>query len=344
MNYISTLDFSQEQLQEMLDLAKQFKADGYSDELKGKVLTAVFYNPSLRTLLSFQTGMQKLGGIANVMQMGDSRKLEYGEGTVMDGGASEHIKEFVKVVASYSDVIAVRKSDFIPNKKGHQNDGISKEDYLADKFFDLLVELSDKPVINMESNMFHPCQSLADMLTMQEILGDVKKKKYVLTWAPHTKALPLATPHSQMITPSIFGMDVVVACPPEFNLDAGLMEKARMAAEKAGGSFEVTHDQKAALEGADIVCAKSWMSLENYGLSEFASEAREKYADWMVDDVAGAKFMHCLPVRRNLVASDSVIDNSVVIQEAENRMWAQMGILSYLLKGSTMKKSLTTTK
>lgn len=333
MNYISDFDYNKEQLSAMLNMAKDVKAAGMSDVLKGKVLTCIFYNPSLRTLLSFQTGMQKLGGICNVLDMSNSRVLEYGDGAVMDGDASEHIKEFVKVVCSYSDVIAIRKSDFIPNKDSSQNLGDQKEEMLVDNFFQMVVSYATVPVINMESNMFHPCQSLADMLTMQELAGEVSGKKYVLTWAPHPKPLPLATPHSQLAMPCNFGMDVVLACPPEFELDREVMAQAKERAEASGGSFKISHEQN--FEGADFVCAKSWMSLEHFGSWDKEKEVRDGYKNWMVtkEKLGSAKFMHCLPIRRNVVAEDGVLDseNSVVIHEAENRMWAQMGLVQYLL-------------
>lgn len=333
MNYISDFDYNKDELSQMLMMAKNLKAAGGSDVLNGKVLTCIFYNPSLRTLLSFQTGMQKLGGICNVLDMSDSRVLEYENGTVMDGDASEHIKEFIQVVSSYSDVIAIRKSDFIPNKNNSQALGNEKEQMLADSFFQMVVKYANVPVINMESNMFHPCQSLADMLTMQEKVGDVTKKKYVLSWAPHPKPLPLATPHSQLSMPCNFGMDVVLACPPEFILDANVMAKAKERAQASGGSFEISHEQN--FDGADFVCAKSWMSLKHFGDWDKEKEVRDGYKDWMItpEKLGSAKFMHCLPIRRNVIASDEVLDgaNSIVIDEAENRMWAQMGLLQYLL-------------
>ncbi|MEK7672316.1 MAG: N-acetylornithine carbamoyltransferase [Patescibacteria group bacterium] len=337
-HFITGMEFSRDTMNSIVESGLQLKLSGGSDELKGKVLTTIFYNPSLRTLLSFQTGMQKLSGIANVLDMSQSRKLEYSEGAVMDGSASEHISEFIRVVCSYSDVVAIRKSDFIPASDNSQSLGLSKEEMLDDSFFKLVLKYANKPIINMESNMFHPCQGLADAMTIKEVLGSVVKKKYVLTWAPHPKPLPLATPHSQLTMPALFGMDVVLACPKEFPLDIGVMAKAEQMANDGGGSFKMTHNQVEALTGADIVCEKSWLSLEHFGNWDREKEARAHYADWQLTTekmahTSNAKFMHCLPVRRNVEVSDGVLDsaNSLIIQEAENRMWAQMGLLKYII-------------
>jgi N-acetylornithine carbamoyltransferase len=273
--------------------------------------------------------------------MSDSRVLEFKEGAVMNGAASEHLKEFIQVVCSYSDVIAIRKSDFIPSKSNtidHAAFTTSKEALLNDDFLKQILTYATKPIINMESNVFHPCQGLGDMLTLQELLGEVQQKNYVLSWAPHPKPLPLATPHSQLLFPSLFGMNVTLACPPEFKLDDSIMQEAKQRSEAAGGSFSVSHDQDDAFAGAEVVCAKSWLSLDLFGDWEAQEKLRAAYSDWSITPAkmaltSDASFMHCLPVRRNVVASDEVLDSdhSVVIQEAENRMWAQMGLLHYLL-------------
>lgn len=337
-NFITGLEFSKETITAIVENAMKLKSSGRSGILKGKVLTTIFYNPSLRTLLSFQTGMQKLSGIANVLDMSQSRKLEYTEGAVMDGSASEHISEFIRVICGYSDVVAIRKSDFVPASDNSQSLVMSKEEMLADSFFKQVLKYANKPIINMESNMFHPCQGLADAMTMKEILGNVVKKKYVLTWAPHPKPLPLATPHSQLTMPALLGMDVVLTCPKEFPLDSGVMKKAEQLAKNGGGSFQVTHNQNEALSGADIVCEKSWLSLDYFGDWAREKEARDQYKDWQVTAekmslTNNAKFLHCLPVRRNVEVNDAVLDskNSLIIQEAENRMWAQMGLLRHIL-------------
>jgi N-acetylornithine carbamoyltransferase len=169
--------------------------------------------------------------------------------------------------------------------------------------------------------------------------GGVKGKKFVLTWAPHPKALPLATPHSQMLFPAVFGMDVTIANPEGFDLDSDVLATAKEEAKKSGGSLKITNKQKEAFEEADIVVAKSWASLKYFGKWAEESAHRSQFLDWTVNEekmklTNSAFFMHCLPVRRNVVVTDGVLDskNSLIIQEAGNRMWAQMALISYLLK------------
>lgn len=316
-------------------------------DLSGQVLTLLFANPSLRTRLSFETGMKKMQGIVNTISGQDTWQFEYEDGVVMDKDKQEHIKEAAAVLASYSDIIGLRKSELITNTTASQAAAALATDpqtawseLKADQAINQLALYAKKPVINMESNMFHPCQSLADMMTMTEIFGDseLHNKQYVLTWAPHPKPLPLATPHSQLLTPAIFGMNVTLVHPEGFELDESVMTLAQQKSKEAGGTLTITHDQQEAFQGADIIMAKSWASLKYFGDWQAEAAHRAKYTDWTVTAskmalTNSAKFMHCLPVRRNVVVSDEVLDgpNSIVIQEAENRMWIQMAIINYLL-------------
>ncbi len=335
-NFLTTADFSQQELMLMIEKAIAFK-NGNIEKIPAKILTLIFANPSLRTRLSFESGIKKLGGHANVLNANDSWDFEYQEGTTMDANTQEHIKEAAPVISNFSDVIGLRKSELMTKNKNQKIVQTWRE-LREDTPLNTFAKYSKKPLINMESNMFHPCQSMADMMTIVEKHPTPQNKKYVITWAPHPKPLPLATPHSQLITPTIFGLDVTLAYPQGFNLDPDIEALAKEKSAQNGGSLTITNDQQSAFENADIIVAKSWASLEYFGKWEAEKQHRSQFPHWIIDQekmnlTNNAYFMHCLPVRRNVVVTDEVIDSpqSHVIQQAENRMWIQMAIVSYLL-------------
>lgn len=336
-NFITGAELELSEQQKIIDLAISYKKKKDLPNYAGKILTLLFANPSLRTHLSFESGMKKMGGGVNTLQLAGSWQFEYRDGAIMNGNTQEHIKEAAAVISRYSDIIGLRNSQLITTASTH-NQSSKWEDLRKDEAINQLAAYATKPVINMESNMYHPCQSMADMMTMQENLGKVKKEKYVLTWVPHIKALPLATPHSQFLTPSIFGMDVVLAMPEGFSLDEEVMAVAKEKSKQAGGSITISHNQKEALKDAKVIVAKSWASLKYFGEWEKESAYRKQFEDWIIDEekmkiTNNAIFMHCLPLRRNVEVSDSVLDGpaSKIIDEAENRMWVQMAIISYIL-------------
>jgi N-acetylornithine carbamoyltransferase len=257
--------------------------------------------------------------------------LEARPGIVMDGAAAEHIREAVPVIASYGDAIGIRA--FAERR--------SLNDDLADREFEKLGSLVDVPLINMESAIQHPCQNLADWKTMDDLEVPAQGGRFVLSWAYHPRALPLAVPASTVQMAAMRGMDVVVLNPPGFDLPPPVMDKARAAAEASGGSVTETGDRREAMEGAHIIYAKSWSSTQHYG-DRLADQAqREELIDWCIDDPwfenaqTDCRFMHCLPVRRGVVVADRVLDGprSIVLPEARNRMLAQMAVLYQMLKG-----------
>lgn len=336
-DFITGAEYAPHELEKIIDLAIAFKKGAKIPDLSGKMLTLIFANPSLRTHLSFESGMKKMKGSVNVLQTRNSWQFEYKDGVVMNGNKQEHIKEAAQVISRYSDIIALRQSELITTSS-HHSDTSSWEVLKQDQAITQLAAYADKPVINMESNMFHPCQAMAYVMTIKEQFGSVKKKKYVLTWVPHPKALPLATPHSQLLTPALFGMDVNVVYPAGFDLDNDVLKLAQEKAALTGGSVAVSHNPKEAFEGADVIVAKSWASLAHFGDWEKENVYRKKFEDWTVNEekmklTNNAIFLHCLPVRRNVEVIDGVLNgpHSKVIDEAENRMWVQMAIISYLL-------------
>jgi N-acetylornithine carbamoyltransferase len=276
--------------------------------------------------------MIRLGGGSFVISPDMSiHGLEVRDGIVMDGVAAEHIREAVPVIASYGDAIGIRA--FADRK--------SIEDDIAETRFKALTELTDKPYINMESAMNHPCQSLADWKTMDDLGMPANGGKFVLSWAFHPKALPLAVPASTLYTAARRGMDVTVLRPEGFELPEPVMQRARDAAETAGGSVRETDDRAEAMQDAHVIYAKSWSSTRHYGDRINDQKLRNELTDWCVDepwfDTArdNCRFMHCLPVRRGVVVSDRILDGprSVVIHEARNRMLAQMAVLHRMLGG-----------
>ena len=323
-------DFSGEEIAALLELSNRLDDKPEPDALKGKVLALLFLSPSLRTLASFQAAMTRLGGGSFVISPEMSiHGLESRPGIVMDGAAAEHIHEAVPVIASYGDAIGIRA---FAERKDLEHD-------LADTEFSLLTSLIDTPYINMESASNHPCQSLADWKTLDDLNIPANGGKFVLSWAYHPMPLPLAVPAASVHMAAMRGMDVTVLRPDGFELPEPIMDKARQAAEASGGSVRETDDRTLAMEGANLIYAKSWTSTKHYGDRAADQELRRDLDQWCVDEPwfenakDDCRFMHCLPVRRGVVVSERVLDGlrSVVIHQARNRMLAQMAVLHQML-------------
>jgi len=331
MHFLSTSEFSRAELSQLIDSARLFKQGGdQSKPLAGRSIALVFFNPSLRTRASMQIGVYELGGNAIVLEPGGtSWTLEHRAGAVMDADKTEHVAEFVRVLGRYCAAIGVRTFAALQNWEEERTDPILKA----------FAKYSEVPIINLESAMHHPCQAMADMMTIQEKLGE-GRKKILLTWAWHPKPLPMAVPNSFALSAAQMGHDLTIACPQGYELDDELMGTIRQQASEAGGSVSVTSEVDQAFDGVEVVYAKSWGSKAFYGAPEKDIAERAQYrGKWMVDEpkmarTNGALFMHCLPVRRNVIVTDSVIDSSasVVIDEAENRLHVQKAILAKLLR------------
>ena len=323
-------DFEDGELADLLALAARLERQPEPEALRGRVLALLFLSPSLRTLASFQSAMTRLGGGTFVISPDMSiHGLETRPGIVMDGAAAEHINEAVPVIASYGDAIGIRA---FAERRNLDHD-------LADTDFRKMTDLVDTPWINMESAIGHPCQNLADWKTLDDLGVAANGGKFVLSWAWHPFALPLAVPASTLYTAARRGMDVTVLRPDGFALPEPVMDKARAAAESSGGSVAETDDREEALEGAQVIYAKSWSSTRHYGDKPADLELRRGLTSWCVDEpwfetaAEDCRFMHCLPVRRGVVVTDRVLDGprSVVVPEARNRMLAQMAVLHRML-------------
>lgn len=321
-------DVWEECLRRTLEFALDRSRGGAS--LAGRNLGLVFFNDSLRTRVSMELAVQELGGRTVTVTPGSGTwGFEWSTGTPMTGAAAEHIKEAVGVLGRYVDALGVRLF-------------ASGTDYQADRTdarFRLLTELSSVPVLNLESAWAHPCQALADAGALMKTFGARPAgRKFVLSWASHPKALPMAVPNSALRMAARTGMDVTVARPESHALHADVMADARRLASAAGGSVTETDDLDSAVEDAHVVYAKSWGGPMMYDDPDGEHALRTSLTDWRItaDRMARTdegRFMHCLPVRRGVVVDDAVIDDpsAIHLDQAEFRIHAQKAILTWLL-------------
>ena len=301
-------------LQELIAEARELKKNPYAFEHLGKRkrLVMLFFNSSLRTRLSTEKAASNLGMDVTVMNFNsDAWKLEFEDGTVMDADTSEHIKEAAQVISQYADVIAVRAFPTLIDKAKDESE------YVISSF----VKYASVPVVNMESATAHPLQALADAITITE-LAQTKKPKVVLSWAPHPKALPHAVANSCIGMMQKMDVDFTVTHPKGYELNEAILKDT-----------PVEYDQDAALAEADFVYVKNWSNYENYGKVQATPDS---HGNWMLTEekLGKAKFMHCLPVRRNVIVSDGVLDgsNSVVIEQANNRTFSAQVVLKKILE------------
>ncbi len=303
-----------EDLEMLIKLALDIKSDqhAFPEKGKNKTLGLLFFNPSLRTRLSTQKAAQNLGMQVMVMNVGqEGWQLEFEDGAVMNGDKAEHVKEAARVVSQYCDIIGVRSFPGLKDKKQ------DKSDLVVNAF----VQYATVPVISLEGSFEHPLQALADIMT---IIENKKKErpKVVLTWAPHPKALPHSVPNAFALMMQKANVDFVITHPEGYELDPEITKGTK-----------VIHDQDAAFQDADFIYAKNWSAYHDYG------KILSQDPNWTVtkDKMAltsNAGFMHCLPVRRNVIVTDEVLDSkaSLVIQQAGNRTYAAQAILTLLLE------------
>lgn len=331
-HFIHLSDRDDSALRDLLRHARNLKADDYRERVAaGKTIGLIFLNPSLRTRISFETAAVHLGAGTSIIQPGQGVwSFETRTGVVMDGDRTEHLKEAVQVISRYVDLIGVRA---FAGMKDLDED-------LEDRLLEDIVRYATVPVINMESAREHPCQALADGLTMLERFeGRPEGRKFVLSWAPHPKPLPMAVPNSALEIAARLGMDVTLACPPEMKLPDTVLEQVEMHAVRNGSQLHVEHDQKAAFRDADIIYGKSWAAPLAYRDPTAENDLRTAtYGNWTIDTklmslTNGAAFMHCLPVRRNVVVTDKVLDgpDAIHVDQAENRLHAQKAVLMKLM-------------
>ncbi|HEY0059243.1 MAG TPA: acetylornithine carbamoyltransferase [Flavisolibacter sp.] len=314
-NFLSVHDV--EDLDRLVQKGLHYKTQPFVDRAVGqnKRIGCLFLNPSMRTRLSTQIAAQNLGMEAVVFNVGgEGWALEFEDGAVMNGTTVEHIRDAAPIFGSYFDLLAIRTFPALNDRE---------QDY-SEHYLSQFVKYAGIPIISLESATLHPLQSLADLMTIVESFQETRKPKVVLTWAPHVKALPQCVANSFAQWMSAWGgSNLVVTHPEGYSLSSVYTKGA-----------EITTDQQAALEGADFIYVKNWSSYEDYG------KILSTDSNWMLTNkkLAGtnaAKVMHCLPVRRNVELSDEILDgpNSIVTQQAGNRVWAAQAVLSTLLNG-----------
>jgi N-succinyl-L-ornithine transcarbamylase len=314
--FISTADVPG--VPRLVDIALDYKKNPFKDKELGvnKTVGLIFLNPSLRTRLSTQVAARNLGMEVVVFNIDkEGWQLEMNDGVVMNGNTTEHVKEAAAVMGQYFDILAIRTFPGLKDKE---------EDY-TEKYINQFIKYSGVPVVSLESATLHPLQSLTDVITIRENWPHARKPKVVMTWAPHVKGLPQAVPNSFAQWMNAWGeVDFVITHPEGYELD-----------ERFSGNAPIEYDQDKALKDADFVYVKNWSSYKDYGKITCTDPS------WMITNeklkhTNQAKIMHCLPVRRNVVIADEVLDGpqSIVIQEAGNRVWAAQAVLSEILKNS----------
>lgn len=300
--------------------------------LAGRSFAGMFFDPSLRTRQSMHVACAKLGAAFLDLEPGSGMwTLEFRDEVVMDAGAAEHVYEAAGVLGRYSDILGIRA---FPTRGQWERER-------TQPVHQAFASHAGVPIVNLEGPMAHPCQGLADALTLSELLPEPQGKRVVVTWAPHPKQLPMATPNSAIWAGSTLGCDVVLAHPEGFELDPMALSEARRLAGESGGSFQVSHDRDRALEGADIVYAKAWGAVSGAEATAAGhADAIAALRNWTVrasdlERGRDARFMHCLPVRRGVVVSSDVLEGprSVVLDQAENRIWGQAALMMAMLAG-----------
>ncbi len=323
-------DLPDERLEDVLELARRYRAGAQRRELEGRSVGLLFFRQSLRTRTSFEVALNQLGGHAVQLSVGsDFWELEARQGGVMDGTAPEHVRDAAAVLSSYVDALAIR-----PAVRGQSWDVDRRDDSIR-----TWAEHSKVPVINMESALWHPLQGLADLMTLRDALGDVRGRELAIVWTPSPAPQGPAVVHTVLHAALRSGMRVRLAHPAGYDLDPGVLDDARALATERGGAFDIVRDPKDAAAGAHVVYARSWSSLATYGQPTLAASRAATGRGWLVDEAlmrlgADARLMHPMPVRRNLEVTDEVLDGprSLMYRQAENRLHTQKGLLTLLLR------------
>jgi N-succinyl-L-ornithine transcarbamylase len=319
-NFVSVNDVTN--IDALVQKALAYKANPFADKMLGanKRIGCLFLNPSMRTRLSTQIAAQNLGMEPIIFNVGNEGwMLEFEEEAIMSGTTVEHVKDAAPIFGKYFDILAIRTFPSLKNR----------EDDYSELYIKQFIKYAGIPVVSLESATLHPLQSLTDIITITEELGKSKiinsKPKIVLTWAPHVKPLPQCVANSFSQWVNAWGKaDFVITHPEDYELSEEFTKGAT-----------ITHNQNEALKDADFVYVKNWSTFNDYG-KIYESDPRWMLTNKKLELTNNARVMHCLPVRRNVELSDEILDgpNSIVTQEASNRIWAAQAVLSEILKSN----------
>ncbi len=327
MRVFGPADLSAEQRERVMDRAAKFKASTRPPVPSRLRVGALYFNPSLRTRASFEQAVSLLGGTCQTLNTSmDTWGLEMDPDATMDGTAVENVVEAARVLGRYFHILGVRSF----RTEGPWSS--QRTEPVLSRF----AEHAGVPLISLEGAVHHPCQSLADLLTMREHFGtDLSGLPVTLCWSWHPKALPAAVPHSFLLQAALAGCDVAVAHPPGFDLDADIVTTATIAARSSGGDVTIHHERSEALKGRRLVYVKSWGPMEGGGATP------EVLRSWCIDEATmsptdDGRVMHCLPVRRGVVIARDILDGdrSLITDQAENRLWAQTALLELVAEQS----------
>ncbi|MDF1797588.1 MAG: N-acetylornithine carbamoyltransferase [Planctomycetota bacterium] len=326
-------DLNAEELNDLLDLSARLRARaGRGDQrpLEGRTVGLLFFRGSLRTRVSLEAAVHALGGFPiNLTATSDFWELEHQVGAVMDGRAPEHIQDAAAAISLYVDALAIRTS----------LEGKAWSSERRDRSINAWAEHATVPVINMESALWHPLQALADLLTMRDQFGQLGSRRIAIQWVHSPAPTTLGPVHSLVASAMRLGMDISIGHPPGFDLDEEVLEEAREAGSAAGGRLRVCHDPVENVEGASIVYARSWRSLETWDNPTLAASRLARHEDWCITEELlegsnDAKLMHAMPVRRNVEATDEVLDGprSLLLAQAANRLHSQKALMTRILR------------
>ena len=326
-------DLSNEELEDLLDLSVRLRARASRGEqrpLDGCTVGLLFFRGSLRTRVSLESAVHALGGHSiNLSATSDFWELEHQVGAVMDGRAPEHIQDAAAAISQYVDALAIRPAP----------EGVSWTAERRDRSITAWARHATVPVINMESALWHPLQALADLLTLRDQLGELAGKRLAIQWV-HSPAPTTPGPVHSLVSSALrLGMDVSLGHPPGFDLDEEVLADARAAGEATGGRLTQHTDPAANVAGAQVVYARSWRSLATWGDPTVAASRLARHEDWCVTEKLlangdDAKLMHAMPVRRNVEATDEVLDGprSLLLAQAANRLHSQKALLTRILR------------